>query len=88
MYNLVIIKILQHFIIIWISESSVFTNQAALDAEIQNYNSFHNQTEMYETDLQWKVLLLLQAYCFKLTKDKMLRMVKIQNQHTPSCPLN
>lgn len=56
MHNLVI-NLLQHFIIIWISESSVFTNQAALDAKLQNYNLFHNQNEMYEIDLLWKVLV-------------------------------
>lgn len=27
-----------------------FTNQAALDGEVHNNNSFHNQNEMYETD--------------------------------------
>lgn len=52
-------------------EFSFFTNQVALDGEVHDYNSFHNQNEMYETDLMWNVdsvaVLSLQACCHKWT---------------------
>lgn len=34
-----------------------FTNQATVDGKVHNNNSFHNQNEMYETDLMWKALV-------------------------------
>lgn len=50
MHNLVL-NLLQHLTLTWISESSVFTYQAVLDGDAQSYNSFHKQDEMYEINL-------------------------------------
>lgn len=52
MYYLVINRyIATHHNYMDFREFSFFTNQVALDGEVHDYNSFHNQNEMYETDL-------------------------------------